>query len=248
MARRSRTYAQVAGSREAAASAATLGGVVRAARRRRWTLGLLGRKVGISTTRLSELERGLGTRAPLETWIALGVALERPLAMAFSRPLTPPTGTRDAGHLQIQEHILRLARATGRPGTFELPTRPTNPSRSTDVGIRDPANQARVLAECWNTFADLGAAVRATRRKEQEAAATWPDDRIATVWIVRDTAPNRALLARYPHIVDAAFPGSSRGWVRALIAGRPPPAESGIVWYDASTGRLIERRRATIGP
>jgi hypothetical protein len=82
----------------------------------------------------------------------------------------------------------------------------------------------------------------------QEAAATWPDDRIATVWIVRDTAPNRALLARYPHIVDAAFPGSSRGWVRALIAGRPPPAESGIVWFDASTGRLIERRRATIGP
>jgi hypothetical protein len=156
MARRSRTYAQVAGSREAAGSAATLGGVVRAARRRRWTLGLLGRKVGISTTRLSELERGLGTRAPLETWIALGVALERPLAIAFSRPLTPPTGTRDAGHLQIQEHILRLARATGRPGTFELPTRPTNPSRSTDVGIRDPANQARVLAECWNTFADLG--------------------------------------------------------------------------------------------
>jgi transcriptional regulator with XRE-family HTH domain len=250
MVRRSRTHAQVAGSREAAAIAATLGGVVREARRaRRWTLAMLARKAGISTTRLSELERGLGTRAPLEIWIALGIALERPLAVAFSRPLTSPTGTSDAAHLQIQEHILRLARATGRPGTFELPTRPADPARSTDVGIRDPANGARILVECWNTFDDLGAAVRATRRKEQEAAATWPEDRIATVWVVRDTAANRALMARYPHIVASAFPGSGRAWVRALTVGGFPPSEPGIVWFDAASDRLIERRsRATIGP
>jgi hypothetical protein len=159
--------------------------------------------------------------------------------------------------LQIQEHILRLARATGRPGIFELPTRPTDPARSTDVGVRDPSNQARILAECWNTFGDLGAAVRATRLKEHEAAATWPEDRIATVWVVRDSAPNRAVLARFPHIVDAAFPGSSRDWVKALTTGGPPPRESGIVWFDPATSRLMERRssdhpggrpRATIGP
>jgi hypothetical protein len=140
---------------------------------------------------------------------------------------------------------------------FEMPTRPTDPSRSTDVGIRDPANKSRILAECWNTFGDLGAAIRSTHRKEHEAAATWPEDRIATVWVVRVTAANRALLARFPHIVDAAFPGSSRVWVRALTAGGPPPRESGIVWFDPATGRLMERRsrddpggrpRATIDP
>jgi hypothetical protein len=169
MARWSRTNAQVAGSREVTAIAATLGGVVRAARRgRRWPLGTLARKVGISTNRLSELERGLGTRAPLETWIALGVALERPLAIAFSRPLTPQIGGRGAGHLEIQEHILRLAGSTGRPGTFEVPTRPDDPTRSTDVGIRDSPHWARILVECWNTFGDLGrqSARRAARSRK----------------------------------------------------------------------------------
>jgi transcriptional regulator with XRE-family HTH domain len=248
MVRRTRTQAQVAGSREAAAIAATLGGVVRTARRaHQWTLDVLARKIGIGRTRLSELERGLGTRAPLETWIALGIALERPLAIAFSRPVGSGT-VADAGHLRIQEYVLGLARATGRHGTFELPTRPLDPSRSTDVGICDLIRRARVLAECWNTFGDLGAAVRATQRKEQEAAASWPDDRITTVWIVRDTAANRALLARYPHILDAAFPGSSRRWVRCLVDGDPPPRARGIVWFDPATDRLTERRRATIGP
>jgi hypothetical protein len=80
-----------------------------------------------------------------------------------------------------------------------------------------------------------------------EAAATWPDDRIASVWIVRDTAANRAILARYPHIVDAAFPGSSRRWMRALTdPDVAPPTAPGIVWYDPSTRRLTERRRATM--
>jgi hypothetical protein len=181
---------------------------------------------------MSEIERGLGARAPLETWIALGVALDRPLAVAFSRPLGAAVhGPADRGHLEIQEYLLRLARETGRPGSFEVPTRPADPSRSTDVGIRDPRHRVRILAECWNTFGDLGAATRSTNRKVAEAAATWPDDRIASVWIARDSAANRALLARYVHFVDAAFPGSSRRWVRALTdPDVPPPTAPGIVW------------------
>jgi hypothetical protein len=202
-------------------------------------------QIGVSVARLSEIERGLGARAPLDTWVSLGVALGRPIAVSFSRPLA--IAPIDAGHLEIQEFVLRIARLTGRPGTFELPTRPDDPSHSTDVGIRDARHRARILVECWNTFGDLGAAVRATRRKEQEAAATWPDDRVATVWIVRATAANRALIGRYPAIVDAAFPGSSRRWVQALTAGGTPPQRPGFVWYDASTDRLTERRRATIG-
>lgn len=257
MARRTRTQHQIAGAREAIAIAATLGGVVHATRRaRRWTLEVLARKVGLGPSRISDLERGRGARAPLETWIAIGIALERPLAVAFSRPLASPMEPADAGHLEIQEQVLRLAVATGRPGTFELPTRPDDPSRSTDVGVRDPIHRARILAECWNTFGDLGAAIRATHRKEHEAAATWPEDRIAVVWVVRASAANRALLARYPSIIDVAFPGSSRAWVRALTAGGPPPADPGIVWFDPAMSRLVERRararpgsppRATIG-
>ncbi len=246
--RTSRTQAEIAGHREATAIAATLGGAARAARRaRRMTLTGLAARTGISRARLSEIERGDGARAPLETWVAIGVALERPLAVSLSHPLgVAREDARDAGHLEIQEHVLALAVANGRSGTFELPTRPTDPSRSTDVGVRDPRRRVRILAECWNTFGDLGAAVRATNRKVAEAAATWPDDRVATVWVVRATAANRALLARYPSIIGSAFPGSSRAWVRALTADVPPPAEPGLVWFDPSTGRLTEHRRATI--
>lgn len=211
-------------------------------------------KVGISQTAWSRIERGLGGQVPLRTWVAMGIALDRPLAVSFSRALDAPRGLADAGHLEIQEHVLGLARATGRRGTFELPTRPADPSRSTDVGIRDDRHRVLIQTECWNTFGDLGAAVRATNRKAVEAAAhaiaTTAGDtepyRVATVWVVRASAGNRALMARYPHIIDAAFPGSSRRWVATLTQGAPPPTDPGLIWYDPGPRRLTEHRRATM--
>ena len=162
-------------------------------------------------------------------------------------------GLADAGHLELQEYVLGLARATGRLGTFELPTRPGDPARSTDVGLRDDRHRVLIQTECWNTFGDLGAAIRATNRKTAEAAAhaiaTGDDhapDRVATVWVVRASAANRAVIARYPHIIDAAFPGSSRRWVAALTQGAQPPADPGLVWFDPVTRRLTEHRRATM--
>jgi hypothetical protein len=105
-----------------------------------------------------------------------------------------------------------------------------------------------ILDECWNTFGDIGAAARATVRKtaELEALATgrWgPDARVRVVWIVRATARNRALLARYPEIFASRFPGSSRAWVRALTEGSEPPTEPGLVWCDVAATRLLEWRR-----
>lgn len=213
-------------------------------------------KAGISQTAWSRIERGLGGHVPLQTWIALGIVLDRPLAVGFSRPIGEARGTADAGHLEIQEHILRLAGATGRHGTFELPTRPTDPSRSTDVGLRDDPHRVLIQTECWNTFGDLGAAIRATNRKSAEAAAhaiattvgNAEPYRVATVWVVRASAGNRALLARYPHILDAAFPGSSRGWSRTLTDGAEPPTDSGFVWFDPATKRLTEHRHVTMQP
>jgi len=248
MVRRVRRTAEVIqGQREAVALAGSLGAAVRTGRRNKGlSLADLGERVGLSRTRLAEIERGEAAGAPLATWVSLGIALDRPLAVSFSRPLGEPRAPADSGHLEIQEHILAFARATGRQGTFEVPTRPTDPARSTDVGIRDVPRRLRILVECWNTFGDLGAAVRVTTRKAAEAAAAWPEDRVATVWVVRVSAANRALLARYPHIIDAAFPGSSRRWLAALTTGTGPPAEPGLVWFDPATGRLTEHRRATM--
>jgi len=75
-----------------------------AAGRRRLALTqrALAARTGISQSAYSRIERGLGARAPLETWVALGIAVDRPLAVTFTRPLGEGVGlgaTADAGHL-----------------------------------------------------------------------------------------------------------------------------------------------------
>jgi transcriptional regulator with XRE-family HTH domain len=207
--------------------------------------------VGVGQTRISQIELERGGGAPLELWVALSVALRQPLAVAFTRPLGEVRNLVDAGHLAMQEYLLGLARETGRTATFELPTRPSDPSRSIDVCVRDARNRVLIVEEAWNTFGDLGAAIRATHRKVAEAAGlaatidNGPPFRVATVWVVRASATNRALGGRYPEILGSAFPGSSRAWVRALTAGLAPPGEPGLVWFDPSPRRLHEWRRSS---
>ena len=180
-----------------------LGQVVRSAR-----LGLrptqteVGARVGVQQTWISRIELGHGQGVPLELWVALGVALKRPLAITFSRPIGAAREPSDAGHLAVQERLLELARATGRASTFELPTRSRDPRHSIDVCVRDPRHRVLIVQEAWNTFGDLGAAVRSLNRKTAEAAdlAAIVDDgppyRVATVWVVRSTAANRTLIGR----------------------------------------------------
>jgi hypothetical protein len=158
----------------------------------------------------------------------------------------------DAGHLAIQDLVLRLGRQLGITRFLELPTRPSDPALSVDVCWRDDRRRVLLIHECWNTFGSINAAVRSTRRKvaeaEQLAAAAGDDDgpyRVAACWIVRDTRRNRELLARYPDVFAAAFPGSSRQWVRALtVPGAPVPHEPGLVWCDVGATRLFAARSA----
>jgi hypothetical protein len=149
----------------------------------------------------------------------------------------------------MQERLLDLARRTGRIATFELPTRAADPRYSIDVCVRDPIHRVLIVQEAWNTFGDLGAAVRSTNRKTAEATdlAAGVDEgtpyRVAVVWVLRSTAANRMLVGRYPHIFRTAFPGSSRSWVRALTDGEAPPDAPGLVWLDPATGRISEWRK-----
>ncbi len=208
-------------------------------------------RVGVHQSWISKIESGHGRAVPLGLWIRIGHALGQPFAASMSRALGEPRQPVDAGHLAMQEYLLRLARTTGRTASFELPTRPLDPSRSIDVCVRDAHHRVLIIEEAWNTFGDLGAAIRATNRKSAEAldlAATVDDGppyRVAMVWVVRDSAANREIIRRYPEIVQAAFPGSSRRWVDALTRGTKPPLGSSLVWHDPATGRLIARRQAT---
>ena len=247
-----RAAAAVAGERDARVLAAELGRIARERRRAiRLTRAQLGAPVGLKAARISEIERGEGGGAPLATWIALGRALGRPFGatLGWSRRVDASEPA-DAGHLGAQELLLRLARASGRTGTFELPTRPADPARSADVAIRDDRARTLILAEVWNTFGDLGAAARSTNRKTADAGqlavvlgGEGPPYRVAACWVIRATAANRVLVARYPSIFRSRFPGPSAAWVRALTDGRAaPPAEPGLALVDVPGTRLFPVR------
>ena len=226
---------------------ADIGSQVRTARiRRRLTQELLARRVCLSRSAVSAIERGLGGGHTLDTWQRVAVALELPLRVELGRDwLEPPS---DAGHLGVQELVLRLGRATGYSGSFELTARPLDSAHSTDVGLLDPVRRRLLLIECWNAFGDLGAAARSTNRKHAEAEALAiarggdRPFRVSTCWVVRATRRNRELAARYPEILAARFRGSSDLWVRALMTGSEPPAEPGLVWCDLAATRIFAWR------
>lgn len=236
---------------------ARLGGEVQTARRgRRWTQQQLADLAGVSRSAESALERGLGGGQTLDTWQRVALAAGRPLIVGLQRD--PAAQTADAGHLAMQELVLRTGRRAGFTGAFELATRPTEPWRSSDVGLRDDRRRLLVLVECWNTFGDIGSAARSSERKRAEAAmlavATGGDRpfNVATCWVVRATTRNRALVGRYPEVFSSRFPGSSLGWLRVLtheargstFRARPePPAEPGLIWCDVEATRLFPWRR-----
>ncbi len=226
---------------------ARLGAEVRDSRRqRRLTQGQLGRQVGLSQSAVSRLERGLGGGLSLDLWQRIGLAAGRPLVVALQRDVGGETA--DSGHLAMQEFVLRIGRTAGYAGRFELPTRPAEPWRSIDVGLIHERARRLIVAECWNTIGDVGAAARSSERKRADAAALalarWGETpaTVGLVWIVRATARNRALVARYPEVFAARFPGSSVAWVRALTVGSEPPAEPGLVWCDIHATRAFAWR------
>lgn len=227
---------------------AKLGGRVRAARlRMRATQRAMAALAGISRSSWSDIERGFGGGHTMDTWQRIGLALGMPLIVDLPREMTADTA--DAGHLAIQELMLGLGRRTGFTGSFELPTKPSEPWRSTDVALRSDTRRLLILEECWNTIGDVGAATRATNRKVAEAEAlaiALGGERphaVRSVWVVRATARNRALVRRYPEVFARACPGSSRAWVDALTRGTDPPSGRGLVWCDVEANRIFAWRR-----
>jgi hypothetical protein len=76
----------------------------------------------------------------------IGIALTRYLEIRFGRDrLEHPV---DAGHLAMQELMLRLGRANGFVGEFELPTRPAEPWRSIVIVLASRVRRLMILNEC----------------------------------------------------------------------------------------------------
>ncbi len=143
---------------------------------------------------------------------------------------------------------MRLGRRAGWGTAVELPTRPAEPWRSVDVALTSERHRVILVCECWNSIGDIGAGMRSTDRKRGElaqvAVGRWgADARAASLWIIRATVRNRALVARYPEVFASRFPGSSRVWAAAIVTGGPVPEQPGLVWADVNATRLLEWRR-----
>jgi transcriptional regulator with XRE-family HTH domain len=228
-----------------------LGRVVRIARtRRHLTQTQLGEAVGLSQSEMSRLELGSGSGAPIRVWLALAAALG--LRPRFELGRDPQEDAIDAGHLAIQELLLRYAATTGCSGTFELPIHGSDPARSVDVFVRDDARRRLIVEEAWNSFGDIGAGARSFDRKiaaASELAVALGGERpyaVHGLWVIRATARNRTIVARYPEVFGRRFPGSSRAWMRAITTGTDAPVQPGLVWCDVAARRLLEWRRAYV--
>jgi HTH-type transcriptional regulator / antitoxin HipB len=219
-----------------------------ARRRRRLTQAALATLVGLSQSAISRIELGQDRRLTIATCLALTTALG--LRMTIEAGRDWKTDPDDAGHLSIQELLLRLARGVGAVGTFEVPIRPSGPAHSIDVFVRDDARRRLFVEEAWNTLGDIGAGVRSFDRKVAaalEVGVAIGGDRpydVHGVWVVRATRRNRDLVARYPEVFASKFPGSSARWVAALMTGSQPPREPGLVWADAAATGLFAWRRS----
>jgi transcriptional regulator with XRE-family HTH domain len=248
MARRRRTNLEAEAARQLQSSLVREGAKIRRARKRRgWTQAQLGRKVGLAQSTISQMERGEGGTLALETWQRVALVLGLPLSIELGRDAHEEPA--DAGHLGIQELVLRLGRESGYLRTFELPTRPADPARSTDVGLTDDSQRRLTLIECVNTFGNIGAAARSSDRKRAEAEALaisigrGQPYTVHACWVVKASRRNREIVGRYPELFESRFPGSSRGWVGALARGSAPPDGLGLVWCTVSATRIFEWRR-----
>ena len=228
---------------------ARAGREVRSSRKRlRWTQRQLAERVGLSKSTISRVELGQGGGLTLDAWQRIAIALGRPLYLEFGRDAREEPA--DAGHLRIQEFLLRLGRENGRSRSFELATRPAVAARFIDVLARDDRERRLIIQEVWNVIGDIGAGARSTNRKVAEAGAlavAIGGERgpyaVHAVWVVVASRRNRELVARYPEVFAARFPGSSRAWVTALTRTSPPPKEPGLVWCNVAGTRLFAWRR-----
>lgn len=225
---------------------ARLGGQIKALRlRRRWTQAGLAERAGLGRLIVGRAERNVGP-IDLEALERISMALGVALVVDLGRD--PLDDVADAGHLAMQELVLRVTRKAGFEVRFELPSRPGEPWRSIDVAVASEALRLAIQVECWNTIGDVGAATRSSGRKQAElgalAVARWGTPaRVGSVWVVRATSRNQALIARYPEVFAARFPGSSRAWIGTLTNGSEPPGEPGLVWSDVGATRLFAWRR-----
>jgi transcriptional regulator with XRE-family HTH domain len=244
----------VAGRRRAQSIAGRLGVALRDTRQSSGiSQAVAATQAGISQPRWSELERGLGASASLETWAVVAAAVSEQL-VGYLEHAPGAERPRDIEHVRRQNAVIEVAHLGGWVARPELAidTGPAR-SRSIDVALLREEHHEAAVVEIWDWFDDVGASLRGLDGKKVGLAARLnqargPSWRVGGLFVIRDTRRNRALTVELRALFAARFSGSSRDWLRALGDGAPAapmPSLDGYVWSDAR-GRLIAAR--TRGP
>jgi transcriptional regulator with XRE-family HTH domain len=248
-ARRSGKHA-IAGRRRAQTIAGRLGVALRDARETAaLPQAVVAARSGVSQPRISELERGLGAGASLETWAVVAAATGEQL-VGFLEHAPGAERPRDIEHIRRQNAVIETARRGGWTAHPELAIDPDAVhSRSIDVALLRASTHEAAVVEIWDWFDDVGASLRgldgkkaALQARLNETEGPW---RVGGLYVIRDTRRNRSLVIELGAVFAARFPGSSSAWLRALAeegAGEPMPALDAYVW-SGTDGRLRAVRR-----
>jgi transcriptional regulator with XRE-family HTH domain len=224
-------------------------------------------RASVSQPLISNLERGRGQTASIETWACVAAALGEQFVgfLEHAPGATPP---RDIEHLRRQSALIGMAAAGGWVALPEFAIDPgASRSRSIDVALIRTASREAIAAEIWDWFDDVGASLRGldakvtmlgsrlaegptnighgttdpARTRTHGDADTW---RVGGLFIIRDTRRNRAIVAELRPLFAARFTGSSTAWLRALTSDdTSTPDGHGLLWSE-SPGRLIASRIA----
>lgn len=196
---------------------------------------------GISQPRWSELERGLGRSASIETWALAAAAVGLQLA-AFLEGGPGADRPRDFEYLRRQDALVRFAARSGWAALPELAIDPSPRSRSIEVVLVRLNAREAIAAEIWDWFDDVGAAFRGldakTRLLRARLEREHPGDqpwKVRGLFVVRGTRRNRLLLQEVAALFAARFPGSSKDWLCALADPNCAVSDAdGVCWGDAS--------------
>ncbi len=218
-------------------------------------------KAGTSQSRESEIERGHGANASIDTWSCLAAAVGEQF-VGFLEHASGADRPRDMEHLRRQSAFIELATAGGWTALPELAIDPgVARSRSIDVALVRPQTREAVAAEIWDWFDDVGASLRGLDAKVSVLAARLAVEstlsrtsaptmgsegvrpgsslRVSGLFVVRDTRRNRSLVAELMPLFAARFNGSAVGWIRALGSPAAPlPAGDGFLWSDSAARTL----------
>ena len=207
-----------------------------------------GHAAGLSQTRYSELERGFGANATLETWATAAAAVGEQL-VGFLERASGASLPRDIEHVRRQAAVIDLAQPGGWQSLPELALDPgAARSRSVDVALVRWERREAIVCEIWDWFDDVGGSLRSLDGKREalvarlsaESGDMWT---VRCLFVVRRTKRNERLVAQLRPLFAARFPGSSPAWLRALTnpSGELPPID-GFLWslstYDLQPSRL----------